>query len=124
MKLTNYLVGKVPTADVAAFDSPKRTAYAYFSSKDHVEMGAGVCEISVGSSNQMLAHDSHDEVIYVLTGQLKFVFPDDSVVLNPYDAIYIPKGLMHHIFNVGQDVAWHTFTFTSPVPVDNIVRMY
>ncbi len=124
MQLTRPLVGRISSADVAAFPSPKRTAYAYFSSKDQVELGAGVCEIPVGSSNQMHTHDSHDEVIYVLAGRVKFVFPEESVVLEPFEAVYIPKGLAHQIFNAGEQVAWHTFTFTSSVPVDNIVKMY
>lgn len=124
MKLTRSIVGRVADAGVAAFEAPKRTAYVYFDSSDGVKLGTGVCEIPPGSSNQKHQHDGYDEVIFVLQGELLFAFPDERVSLKAHEAIYIPDGLEHQIFNVGKEVAWHTFTFNSPVPADHIGRMY
>ena len=124
MKTDNFIVGKVETAGIAAFDMPKRTAYVYFDSASNVKLGTGVCEIPAGSSNQRHKHDGHNEVIFVLKGELRFVFPKDSIILKPHEAIYIPDGLEHQIFNDGAEAAWHTFTFDSPVPADNIGKMY
>ncbi len=124
MNTDRFMIGRTSQAHVAAFTEPKRTAYVYFDSSAGAELGAGVCEIPVGSSNQKHAHDEHDEVIFVIAGRIKFVFPDAEVVLSATEAIYIAKGLDHQIFNVGDEVAWHSFTFTSPLPADRIRNLY
>jgi quercetin dioxygenase-like cupin family protein len=118
------VVGREREEDKAAFPTPPRTAYFYFGAREGLNLGAGVCRIPEGSSNQRHTHDDADEVIYALQGRLRFVFPNESVELEPFQAVYIPKGLEHQIFNVGRGEAVHTFTFAPAAPADRIRRMY
>lgn len=122
--MDSFVVGKIANCAIAPFDSPKRTAYVFFDTSSGTNLGAGLCEIPVGSSNNRHQHEDHDEVIYVLSGKIEFRFPNESVVLEKPDCIYIPKGLDHQIFNVGEETAWHTFTFNGTAPVDMIKRLY
>lgn len=118
------VVGREKEADAAEFETPPRKAYFYFGTREGLNMGAGICRIPPGSSNQKHAHDDADEVIYVLKGSLRFVFPDEAVELKPFEAVYIPRGLDHQIFNTGNDEAVHTFTFAPAEPADRIRRKY
>lgn len=117
-------VGRVRDEDKAAFETPPRTAYFYFGAREGLAMGAGICIIPEGSSNQKHAHDDADEVIYVLQGAVRFVFPDENIDLKPFEAVHIPRGLDHQIFNVGKGEAVHTFTFAPAEPADRIRRKY
>ncbi len=117
-------VGRPNEEDKAVFETPPRTAYYYFGAREGLNLGAGICRIPEGSSNQKHAHDDADEVIYVLQGSVRFDFPGESIVLHPFEAVYIPKGLDHQIFNVGPGEAAHTFTFAPAAPADRIRRKY
>jgi mannose-6-phosphate isomerase-like protein (cupin superfamily) len=118
------VVGRENERDAADFETPPRKAFFYFGAREGLNMGAGICRIPAGSSNQKHAHDDADEVIYVLQGTLRFVFPDESVDLKPFEAVYIPRGLDHQIFNTGAGEAVHTFTFAPAEPADRIRRKY
>ena len=124
METPRFMVAGVDTASKAAFKSPDRTAYVYSDSDSDARMGAGVCEIPPGSSNSRHTHMDEDEVIYVLSGRIRFEFPTESVTLQPLQAIYIERGLEHQIFNDGTTPAWHTFTFSSGDAAALIKRMY
>ncbi len=118
------LVGRKATAHKVEFTSPPRTPYVYFGLDDGSPMGAGICEIPPGSSNVRHAHPDADEVIYVLQGRLRFVFDDVEHVLEPFEAILVPRDAMHQIFNDGPGPAAHTFTFAPSGPENAIRRMY
>ena len=118
------LVGRKATAVKVEFESPRRTPYVYFGAAEGVSMGAGFCEIPPGSSNVRHAHPDADEVIYVLKGKLRFVFDTEEHLLEPFEAILIPRGAIHQIFNDGPDDAAHTFTFAPSGPEGAIKRMY
>ncbi len=124
MQKLRATIGRMNDEDKAAFDAPPRTAYYYFGAREGLNLGAGICVIPAGSSNQGHAHDDADEVIYVLQGQLRFVFPEETVELKPFEAVYIPRGLQHQIFNAGKGEATHTFTFAPAAPADRIRRKY
>jgi quercetin dioxygenase-like cupin family protein len=117
-------IGRTREEDKAAFETPPRTAYYYFGKREGLNLGAGICVIPEGSSNQGHAHDDADEVIYVLRGRLRFVFPEQTEELEPFQAVYIPRGLHHQIFNAGPGEATHTFTFAPAEPADRIRRKY
>lgn len=123
-KKVRATVGKERSEDAAAFETPPRTAFYYFGAREGLNLGAGICRIPSGSSNQKHAHDDADEVIYALQGTLRFEFPDESIVLKPFEAVYIPRGLDHQIFNEGSSEAVHTFTFSPAEPADRIRRKY
>lgn len=120
----DFIVGNTVTAAKAPFENPKRTAYVYFDTDNGATMGAGVCEIPPASSNSNHVHEDEDEVIYVLKGRIRFQFPEKSVTLCPFEAIYIPRGLEHQIFNDGDETAWHTFTFNTAEAAARVKRMY
>lgn len=124
MSTLKAVVGRPNEEDKAAFETPPRTAYYYFGAREGVSMGAGICRIPEGSSNQRHAHDDADEVIYVLQGKVRFEFVGESVTLEPFEAVFIPKGLDHQVFNAGKGEAIHTFTFTPAEPADRIRRKY
>ncbi len=108
------ILGTEKEENKVAFDTPERTVYVYFGENEGATMGSGICYIPENSSNENHTHYEEDEVIFVLKGEIKFVFPDYERILKPFQGIYIPKNEEHQIFNVGKGTAAHTFTF-SPV---------
>ena len=50
-------------------------------------------------------HPSQDEVIYVLKGQIEQWVDREQQALSPGDSAFIPKGVVHASFNVGDDSA-------------------
>lgn len=46
-------------------------------------------------------HDRHDLIITVIRGQSQIHFEDQTVVANPGDVIFIPKGTYHWAENLG-----------------------
>lgn len=120
----NYIVKSLSQMDAVHFEKPERISYVCFSSKDHTSLGAGVCEIPVGSSNERHTHETSDEVIHIIEGTFRFVFPTGDVVLKEKDCIYIPRGLEHQIFNIGTKPAFHSYTFTDTQSTDLIIKKY
>ncbi len=120
----NYIKKTLKEAHASHFTDPERTAYVYFSTEDHTNLGAGMCEMPAGSSNEHHVHENADEVIHIVSGKFKFVFPESEVILEPLDCIYIPRGLWHQIFNIGQETAYHTFTFTDTKSTDLVINYY
>ncbi len=120
----NYIKKTLKEAHASYFAQPERTAYVYFSSEDRTGLGAGLCEMPAGSSNENHVHENADEVIHIVSGTFKFVFPDSEVILNPLDCIFIPHGLWHQIFNVGAETAYHTFTFSDTKATDLVINYY
>lgn len=122
--MKNYFCCRRQDLSAVRFSSPKRDAFVSFSedSFEACELGAGFCEMPAGSSNEKHVHEKGSEVIMVIYGTFKFVFPGEEVILNPFDTIYIPKGIEHQIFNIGNTIGIHTFTFSDPVESGNILR--
>ena len=79
---------------------------------------------AVGSSNERHTHETSDEVIHIIEGTFRFVFPTGDVVLKEKDCIYIPRGLEHQIFNIGTKPAFHSYTFTDTQSTDLIIKKY
>lgn len=73
----------------------------------------GEVHIKPGKSNPRHCHDSCEEVLYLLTGQLNHTFGDESVVMNPGDTIVIPQGMMHNAENIGNQNAVMIVSFSS-----------
>lgn len=47
-------------------------------------------------------HDHHDLIVTVVSGQSQIHFKDHTVVANPGDVIFIPKGTYHWAENLGE----------------------
>jgi|SRR6056297_1678240 len=118
------IVGKEMKKQKVVFENPERTVYVYFGENDGASMGSGICYLPENSSNENHTHYEEDEVIFVLQGEIKFVFPSYERVLKPFEAIYIPKNEEHQIFNIGKGVAAHTFTFAPAGNEKNILNKY
>lgn len=119
-----YKVCRVRDAHLSAFDAPKRNAFVFFTSDDGVSLGAGMCEMPAGSSNENHVHDDADEVMQIVTGTFKFVFPDSEVILDALDCIYVPRGVWHQIFNIGATTGIHTFCFSNTAATDRVRNKY
>lgn len=120
----DYIMRPFQETKKVRLEDPVRYGYVCFSSEDQTSLGAGISEVPVGSSNQNHVHENADEVIHILAGTFKFVFPDSEAVMRPRDCIYIPRGTWHQIFNIGDTPAWHTFVFTDTKSVDLILNHY
>jgi mannose-6-phosphate isomerase-like protein (cupin superfamily) len=121
---STYKVCRVADAHVSSFESPKRRAFVFFTSEDEVSLGAGMCEMPPGSSNENHVHEDADEVMQIITGTFRFVFPDSQVELGPLDCIFVPRGTWHQIFNVGVTTGIHTFCFTGTAATDRVKNKY
>ena len=114
MATTKVLIGKEDEKNKVVFEKPPRTNYIYFGKDEGAAFGAGICHIPPHSSNERHSHDSEDEIMYVLSGQVRFNFPhqEKDHVLSPGEAIYVPKGIVHQLFNDTDEKASHSWTFT------------
>lgn len=123
--MNNVQIGRKSTAIRGEFLEPKREVFVYFGSDENPTFGAGVCRIPPLSSNEEHDHPDADEILYVISGEMRMVIDDETEFLSQGDAIFIPKGQVHHIFNPSpaQDL-WHTFTFSPPGPEAAIKRGY
>ena len=124
MATQRVLIGTEDPKRKVEFEDPARTVYLYFGKAEDASFGAGVCHVPPHSSNERHTHDDADEIIYVITGSLRFVFPDEEHTLSQGEAIYIPIGVEHQIFNPTDEIASHTFTFTPAGPEIAIERKY
>jgi quercetin dioxygenase-like cupin family protein len=66
------------------------------------EVTVGRVVIKPGSSNPRHAHDSCEEVLYLLQGQLTHSIGDDQVEMRAGDTIIVPAGVMHNAVNHGE----------------------
>lgn len=120
----SFVMKTLEQMNAVHFEKPERISYVCFSSEDGTSLGAGLCEIPVGSSNENHVHETADEVIHIIEGTFRFVFPDEEVIMRPKDCIYIPRGLWHQIFNAGDVPATHTYVFTDTKSTDLIINRY
>ena len=49
------------------------------------------------------AYDDKDEAIYVIKGQFKLTFKNETITLNPGDALFIPMGEASSMENPGSE---------------------
>lgn len=60
----------------------------------------GVATMSENSPHGGERHPDGDEVLYLVSGQVKVVFLDDpagDVLVNPGDGLVVPKGMWHRV---------------------------
>ncbi|MFW6286918.1 MAG: cupin domain-containing protein [Candidatus Sumerlaeota bacterium] len=57
--------------------------------------------IKPGESNPRHAHDSCEEVLYLLQGELTHTFGEESVEMKAGDTLVVPGGVMHNATNTG-----------------------
>ena len=119
------LIGRRESAYKVAFRSPAREAFVYFEGNMNMTFGAGVCCVPPMSSNVQHAHDDADEIMYVITGEMRIVLEGRSHVLRQGDAVIVLKGQEHQIFNNSEaEDLLHSFTFSPPGPATAIRQAY
>lgn len=60
----------------------------------------GVATMSENSPHNGEMHPDGDEVLYLISGHVRVVFPDDPVDdidVNPGDGLLVPKGMWHRV---------------------------
>ncbi|SFQ69058.1 Mannose-6-phosphate isomerase, cupin superfamily [Amycolatopsis arida] len=57
------------------------------------------------------AHGNEDETVHVLAGRLAFQLGDREVVAGPGDVVFIPRGTVHAVRNVGDEVGRTVTTY-------------
>jgi mannose-6-phosphate isomerase-like protein (cupin superfamily) len=67
-------------------------------------------------------HKNSDELFYLLQGELEFVSGEESFVANVGDAVYLPKGMVHHFRNPGRLPATILFVFNPSGPEGGFVH--
>ncbi len=118
-------IGRRKETERGVFKAPRREVYVYFGEHNNSELGAGICAVAPGSSNEMHAHDEGDEVIYVIDGEMRIVIEGEEAVLGKSDAVLVRKGQEHKIFNNSEsEELVHTFTFYPSSPADAIKNGY
>jgi mannose-6-phosphate isomerase-like protein (cupin superfamily) len=75
----------------------------------------GVSLFPPGSAPPGHAHETEEEVIYVVSGHGELVTPDESVPLEPGNCVYVPTGLHHATVCHGPEVLELVTAFSPPV---------
>lgn len=70
---------------------------------DGVTLGRTV--IRPGERNPRHRHNTCEEVVYLLRGQLRHSVGEESVVLEAGDTLSIPGGVFHNAVNIGHEDA-------------------
>lgn len=65
------------------------------------DVTVGRVVIKPGKSNPRHAHDSCEEVLYLLRGNLRHSLGHEAVDMAPGDTLVAPPGVMHNAVNVG-----------------------
>lgn len=85
------------------------------SNSDARNLTFGLAEFPPDSKAQPHTHDAQEEIIYILSGQGKFITTDGVYDLNPGIAVYIPPQLEHRICVVGEEPLRLVTLFSPPV---------
>jgi mannose-6-phosphate isomerase-like protein (cupin superfamily) len=60
----------------------------------------GVATMSENSPHNGEMHPDGDEVLYLISGRVRVVFPDDPIEdidVNPGDGLVVPRGIWHRV---------------------------
>jgi len=61
--------------------------------------------IRKGHANPRHAHDTCEEVLYLLKGRLEHTVGDETVILNPGDTLAVRGGVFHNAVSIGDEDA-------------------
>jgi mannose-6-phosphate isomerase-like protein (cupin superfamily) len=56
-----------------------------------------------GGTTNLHIHDQGDELFYIISGNGTATLGDQTVMIGPGDVIFVPKGAVHRIENLGND---------------------
>jgi quercetin dioxygenase-like cupin family protein len=102
-------------SDSSVYNLPGRDWFYMIgpSNSDARNLTFGLAEFPPGSDARAHTHDAQEEIIYILSGQGKFITREDVHDLKPGIAVFIPPQLEHRISVVG-DVPLRLVTLFSP----------
>ena len=58
---------------------------------------------AVGEGHQFHYHDEREEFLYILQGKVEQWVGEEKKVLGPGDSVFVPPGVVHASFNVGDE---------------------
>ncbi len=69
--------------------------------KDIVDVYMGVCSLEPGESNRKAGPGrGHEELFYLMEGQVKIKIKDEEIILNEGEVYFIPNGLKVKLTNI------------------------
>ncbi len=60
-------------------------------------------EVEPGNGHPFHRHPTMEEIIYVLSGQAEQWLEEESRMLGPNEAVFIPRDVVHATYNVGDE---------------------
>ncbi|HID86087.1 MAG TPA: cupin domain-containing protein [Anaerolineae bacterium] len=75
----------------------------------------GLAEFPAGSQPAAHTHDLQEEIIFILSGQGRFITPEREEALTPGTAVFIPPGLEHRLAVEGDEPLKLVTVFSPPV---------
>ena len=79
--------------------------------------------VRLRASERMHSHDSHDHIVFILSGSSRIHIADKVYDLNPGDVIIVKRGVAHWAENSGPEAAEAFVVFTPPFDGRD-VRLY
>jgi mannose-6-phosphate isomerase-like protein (cupin superfamily) len=63
----------------------------------------GIIEIQPGRELEQHVHDEEDDAFYILSGEMTFLFGEDSAAAPPGTFVLVPPGVEHGFRNDGEE---------------------
>lgn len=89
----------------------------FFREQSQLGVRFDVWELAPGASEGCHAHDGErplEEIYYILSGQGLMRIAEDEVVIAPGDAVLVPPGVDHGLFNTGTEPLRLVLLFGEP----------
>jgi len=77
------------------------------------EMTFGTCRINPGERNGLHSHPDCEEILYVVSGRCEHRLGDEMHLLEPGDAIRIPRQVRHWAKSIGSEPLFALIFFSS-----------
>tara|TARA_B100001094_G_C18186806_1_gene804338 strand:- start:3131 stop:3475 length:345 start_codon:yes stop_codon:yes gene_type:complete len=90
-----------------------------FSNREDGYVGK-IIHINKGCRLSLQKHEKKEETIVVLSGKLKLVLEDKTLILNPQDFFHIIPGTIHRFCSIDEDC---TLIEVSTKELDDVIRI-
>lgn len=88
-------------------------------SPDHfgpaTEMAFGVANFPPNKHAPEHKHDNAEEILYILSGSGEFYFNGAPEAVEPGTCVYVPRGVVHSINNLSDEILKVVYVFSPPV---------
>jgi quercetin dioxygenase-like cupin family protein len=80
---------------------------------DGSEMTFGTCYIRAGQRNALHSHPDCEELLYIVRGVCEHRLGDETIMMQPGDAIRIPRNIVHWARAAGEEDLFALIVFSS-----------